>query len=49
MGQGTVLFGVVEHFLRDGWSPEQTAATLNKRYPDPAEQRVSHETIDNAL
>ena len=25
LGQETVLFGVVEHFLREGWSPEQIA------------------------
>jgi IS30 family transposase len=49
LGQDTVLFGVVEHFLREGWSPEQIAGTLKKRYPDQTEQRVSHETIYNAL
>ena len=45
----SALFGVVEHFLREGWSPEQIAGTLKNRYPDQAEQRVSHETIYNAL
>jgi IS30 family transposase len=45
----TVLFGVVEHFLREGWSPEQIAGTLKNRYPEQAERRVSHETIYHAL
>jgi transposase, IS30 family len=49
LAQDTVLFGVVEHFLREGWSPEQIAGTLKNRYPEQAEQRVSHETIYNAL
>lgn len=49
LGRDTVLFGVVEHFLREGWSPEQIAGTLKNRYPHQAEQRVSHETIYNAL
>ena len=44
-----VLFGVVEHFLREGWSPEQIAGTLKNLYPEQAERRVSHETIYNAL
>ena len=49
LGQGTALFGVVEHFLREGWSPEQRAGTMKSLYPHQPEQRVSHETIDNAL
>jgi IS30 family transposase len=49
MGQETVLFGVVEHFLREGWSPEQIAGTMKCLYPQQPEQRVSHETIYNAL
>ena len=49
LGQETVLFGVVEHFLRAGWSPEQMAGTMQRLYPDQPEQRVSHETIYNAL
>jgi IS30 family transposase len=47
--QETVLFGVVEHFLREGWSPEQIAGTMKCLYPHQPEQRVSHETIYNAL
>src|SRR5512143_1305898 len=39
LAQDTVLFGVVEHFIREGWSPEQIAGTLKNRYPDQAEQR----------
>ena len=49
LGQETVLFGVVEHFIREGWSPEQIAGTLKNRYSEQAERRVSHETIYNAL
>ena len=49
LGPHTVLFGVVEYFLRDRWSPEQIAGTLRNRYPDEPEKRVSHETIYNAL
>jgi IS30 family transposase len=45
----TRLFGVVEHFLREGWSPEQIAGTLQRQYLHQPEQRVSHETIYNAL
>jgi len=45
----TVLFGVVAHFLREGWSPEQIAGTLRNQYPDELPRRVSHETIYNAL
>lgn len=49
LAQDTVLFGVVEHFLREGWSPEQIAGSLKNLYPEQAERRVSHETIYNAL
>lgn len=49
LGVHTVLFGVVEYFLRGGWSPEQIAGTLKNRYSDDLEKRVSHETIYNAL
>ena len=45
----TVLFGVVAHFLREGWYPEQIAGTLRNQYPDELPRRVSHETIYNAL
>ena len=48
LGQETVLFGVVEHCLRAGWSPEQIAGTMKCLYPHQPEQRVSHETIYNA-
>jgi IS30 family transposase len=46
---GTRLFGVVEHCLREGWSPEQIAGTLQRQSPHQPEQRVSHETIYTAL
>jgi IS30 family transposase len=49
LGPDTRLFGVVEHFLREGWSPEQIAGTMQRQYPHQPEQRVSHETIYNAL
>jgi transposase, IS30 family len=49
LGQETMLFGVVEHFLREGWSPEQIAGTMKALYPQQPERRVSHETIYNAL
>ena len=44
-----MLFGVVEHFLRNGWSPERIAATVKALYPQKSERRVSHKTIYNAL
>lgn len=49
LGSYTVLFGVVEYFLRERWSPEQIAGALRNCYPDEPEKRVSHETIYNAL
>ena len=49
LGPHTVLFGVVEYFLRERWSPEQIAGALRNGYPDKPEKRVSHETIYNAL
>ncbi|MGH3851621.1 MAG: IS30 family transposase, partial [Pseudonocardiaceae bacterium] len=49
LGADTALFGVVAGHLREGWSPEQTAGTLKRMWPDDATQRVSHETIYNAL
>jgi IS30 family transposase len=44
-----VLFGVVEHFLREGWSPGQIAGTLKMLWPDAPERRVAAETIYNGL
>jgi len=49
LGPGTVLFGVVEHFLREAWSPEPIAGTLRNCYPTDPAQRVSHETLYQAL
>lgn len=40
LGLHTVLFGVVEYFLHEGWSPEQIAGTLRNRYPDDLGKRV---------
>jgi len=45
----TVLFSVVAHYLREGWSPEQIAGTLKRVWPHDRERTVSHETIYNAL
>ena len=42
----TVMFGVVERVLREGWSPGQIAGTLNMMWPDAPERRVAAETID---
>lgn len=44
-----VLFGVVQHFLRQRWSPEQIALALAQLYPKGHEYRVSHETIYNCI
>jgi len=44
-----VLFGVVEHYLREGGSPEQIAGTLKRLWPHERERTVSHETLYNAL
>jgi len=41
-----VLFGVVEHFLREGGSPGQIAGTLKMLWPDAPERRVAAATID---
>jgi IS30 family transposase len=41
----SVLFGVVQHFLRQGWSPEQIALAQAALYPKGHEYRVSQETI----
>lgn len=49
LARDTVLFGVVEHYLREGWSPEQIAGGLKGLYPNETERRVSHETIYQAL
>ena len=35
--------------LGEGWSPEQIAGTMKRLHPHQPEQRVSHETIYNAL
>lgn len=49
LGADTVLFAVVAHYLRCGWSPEQIAGTLKRLWPGQRESTVSHETIYNAL
>lgn len=44
-----ILWGLVVHFLRVRWSPEQIALTLARLYPKGHELRVSHETIYNCI
>ncbi len=46
---GRPLLGVVDHFLRQRWSPEQIGGTLRRMYPDDLTKRASHETIYTAL
>ena len=41
----TVLFGVVQHFLAQGWSPSQITGTLKRMWPDEPLRTVSHEGI----
>jgi IS30 family transposase len=45
----TPLFGVIDYFLRQQWSPEQIGGTLRRMYPDDPTKRASHETIYTAL
>jgi IS30 family transposase len=45
----SILFGVVHHFLKKRWSPEQIALTLASIYPKCHEFRVSTETIYNCI
>ncbi|MFN3612657.1 transposase, partial [Tepidimonas sp.] len=45
LAEDGVLFGVVHHFLLEGWSPSQIAGTLKRMWPDDLDRRVSHETI----
>lgn len=43
----SVLFGVVQHFLQQLWSPEQIALAQARPYPKGHPYRVPHETIYN--
>jgi IS30 family transposase len=43
--QNFQLRKIVNHYLRDKWSPEQIAKRLIILYPDDMSMRVSHETI----
>ena len=45
----STLFAQVCQFLRLKWSPEQIALHLRRQFPDNSNQRVSHETIYNAI
>ena len=44
-----VLIGVVRHFLRLHWSPQQIALALARAYPKDHPCRVSHQTIYNCI
>ena len=44
-----LLFDVVQHLLRQRWSPKQIALTLPRLYPKDHELRVSHETVYNCI
>jgi transposase, IS30 family len=44
-----VRFEAVQRLLRLGWSPQQVAGILRDACPDQVADRVSHETIYNAL
>lgn len=44
-----VRFDAVQRLLRLGWSPQQVAGILRKACPDDVRDRVSHETIYNAI
>ncbi len=46
---GTRLFYVVEHELREGWSPQQIAGRLRATFPHDSARHVSHETIYAAI
>ena len=39
------LWELVQHLIRDGWSPQQISGRVKARFADEAENRVSHETI----
>ena len=43
------LFAQVCDLLKRKWSPEQIAIYLRRQFPDDSSQRVSHETIYNAI
>ena len=45
----TILFDLVQHLLRQRWSPQQIALALARIYPNRHELRVSHETIYNCI
>ena len=45
LGTDTVLFGVVQHFLAQGWSPSQIAGALRPMWPDEPQRTISHESI----
>lgn len=46
---GTVLWGHVAGYLKEGYSPDLVAGTLATVHPDNPSLRVSHETIHTAI
>ena len=46
---GSALFDQVCTLLKQKWSPEQIAIYLHRNFPNESCQRVSHETIYNAI
>ena len=46
---GSALFAQVCTLLKQKWSPEQIAIYLQRHHPNESSQRVSHETIYNAI
>ncbi|MBP9603863.1 MAG: hypothetical protein KBE53_07240 [Chromatiaceae bacterium] len=44
-----VLFGVVQHFLLEGWSPGQRAGTLKVMWPDSPDRTISAETLHTCI
>jgi len=46
---GSALFDHVCELLKRKWSPEQIAIYLQRHHPNDSHQRVSHETIYNAI
>ena len=49
LGLGSALFVQVCALLRQKWSPQQIAIYLQRHHPNDLGQRVSHETIYNAI
>lgn len=42
----TVLFGIVQHFLTERWSPSQIAGTLKRMWPDDSQRTVCMRAVN---